>query len=104
VLEKYEDVVGRTRDQRRVCGARGGATIHLYGMQAFALAVFVNYTASRRCVMAESEADYGFRCCVFVDTSYTPGPSKLALLPIRAGFRVYWSAWQKRRTANPPQI
>jgi hypothetical protein len=23
VLEKYEDVVGRTRDQRRVCGAVG---------------------------------------------------------------------------------
>jgi hypothetical protein len=64
VLEKYKDVVGRTRDQRRVCGARGGATVHLYGMQAFALAIVVNYTASRSCTMAESEADCGFRCCV----------------------------------------
>jgi hypothetical protein len=64
VLEKYEDVVGRTRDQRRVCGARGGATVHLYSMQAFALAIVVNYTASRSCTMAKSEADCGFRCCV----------------------------------------
>jgi hypothetical protein len=104
VLEKYEDIVGRTRDQRRVCGARGGATIHLYGMQAFALAIVVNYTASRSCVIAESEADCEFRCCVFVDTSYTPVPSNLALLPIQADFRVYWSAWQKRRTATPLQI
>jgi hypothetical protein len=27
VLEKDEDVVGLTRDQRRVCGLEGGATV-----------------------------------------------------------------------------
>jgi hypothetical protein len=46
VLEKYEDVVGRTRDQRRVCGAGGGAMVCLYSMQAFALAMAVHYTLS----------------------------------------------------------
>ena len=39
---------------------------------------------------------------VFVDTSYTPGPSILALLLIRTGLRVSRSAWQKRRTATQP--
>jgi hypothetical protein len=64
VLEKYEDIVGQTRDQRQVCGARGGATVHLYSMQAFALAIVVNYTASQSCTIAKSEADCRFRCCV----------------------------------------
>ena len=39
---------------------------------------------------------------VFVDTIYPPEPSNLALLLIRAGFQVSWSAWQKRHTATQP--
>jgi hypothetical protein len=37
---------------------------------------------------------------VFVDMSYAPGPSKPALLPIRASFWMFWGAWQKRRSAT----
>jgi hypothetical protein len=49
VLEKDEDVVGRTRDQRRVCGGAGQRECLslTYSMQAFALAIVVHYTASR---------------------------------------------------------
>lgn len=64
VLEKDEGVVGRTRDPRRVYGAVSGATVYLYGMQAFALAIVVYYTVSRSCTMAVLEADLRFRCWV----------------------------------------
>lgn len=40
---------------------------------------------------------------VFIDMSYTLGPLNPALLPIRAGFRVSWSTWQKRRSATQPR-
>jgi hypothetical protein len=37
---------------------------------------------------AELETDCSSLLGVFIDMSYTPGPSNLALLPIRADFRV----------------
>jgi hypothetical protein len=72
--------------------------MYLYGMETFALAMLVHYTASRSCTIAVSEGGCG--CWVFVDMSHTGGPSNLALLPIRAGFWVSLSAWQKRHTAT----
>jgi hypothetical protein len=60
VLEKDEDVLGRTRDRQQSAELEGGATIYLYGMEAFTLAMVVYCTASRSCTMAVSEADCGF--------------------------------------------
>jgi len=39
---------------------KGGATVYLYGIEAFALARVVHYTTSQGCTMAVSEADCGF--------------------------------------------
>jgi hypothetical protein len=59
VLKKYEDAVGWTRGQRRVCGAVGRRDIYLYGMEAFALGMVVHYITSRSCTTTLSEADCG---------------------------------------------
>jgi hypothetical protein len=47
VLEKDEDVVGRTRFSGGSAEVQGSASVYLYSMQAFALAIVVDYTASR---------------------------------------------------------
>jgi hypothetical protein len=101
VLEKDEDVMGRTGDQRRVCGGgrRDGVTLWHGNVR-------VSYARRLHCVSKLHDScirrwlRLRFRCWVFDDMSHTGGPSNLALLPIRAGFRVSLSAWQKRRTAT----
>jgi hypothetical protein len=101
VLEKDEDVVGQTRDQRRACGARGRRD--RVSLQAFALAIVVHHTLSESCMIAVSEADREINTnCVGRELYwwvFTPSPA-----PIRARFRVSWSAWQKRCTATQLQI
>jgi hypothetical protein len=59
VLEKDEDVLRRTRINGGSAELKGGATVYLYDMQAFALAMIVHYTAPRSCTIVISEADCG---------------------------------------------
>jgi hypothetical protein len=87
VLEKDEDVVGRTRDQRRVCGARGRRD----GLSLWRVSVRVSYERASHCASKFARKLYRKLIAVWVLSvrrmSYTPGPSNAALLPIRAGFR-----------------
>jgi hypothetical protein len=106
VLEKDEDVMGRTKDQRRVCGAGGRRD----GVSLWHGSVRVSYARTVHCVSKLHDSyirkwlPLRFRCWVSVDMSHTGEPSNLALLPIRAGFRVSWSAWPERHTATHTAI
>jgi hypothetical protein len=87
VLEKDEDMIGRTRDQRRVCGAVGRRD----GLSLWHASFHVSYGRALHFTLKVARWLYRKLIAVsmlgmFADTSYTPGPSNLALLPIRAGF------------------
>jgi hypothetical protein len=102
VLEKDEDVMGRTGDQRRVCeagGRRDGVSLW-HGKVRVSYASTLHYVSKLHDSCIRRWLRLRFRCWVFVDMSYAGGPSNLALLPIRAGFQVSLIAWQKRRTAT----
>jgi hypothetical protein len=80
VLEKDEDVVGRTRDQRRVCGGAGQRE----GVSLWHASVRISYNRALHCVskctttLSEAGRGCGFDAGVLVDTSYTPGPTNRA--------------------------
>jgi hypothetical protein len=65
--------------------------VYLYGMQAFALAMVVDYTVLESCTIYRKLTAVSM-LGAFLDVSYTTRFSKL----------VSWSAWQKRRTATQP--
>jgi hypothetical protein len=55
--------------------------VYLYGMQAFALAMVVDYTVPESCTIYRKLTAVSM-LGAFLDVSYTAGFSKLALLPI----------------------
>jgi hypothetical protein len=107
VLEKDEEVVGRTRINGGSAELEGGATVYLYGMQAFALAIVVHYIESLSCTMAVSDDDCGLDAgCVrrhelyarAVKPSPAPNPSRFSGVAERLAKVLY------SHTATPPQI
>jgi hypothetical protein len=83
VLEKYEDVVGQTRDQRRVCGAVGRRN----GLSLWHASFCVSYGRALHCILKLHKWLYWKLIAVsmlgvFIDMSYAPGPSDLASEPV----------------------